>query len=333
MKGLSPFKNFTYSSVTILRHLLGTPTLLEPLLRSWVYPTLSRAKVVTEVGTITEYHAQEMDAKKFHSLINKNLEPFIIRGFLNNSKATEKWDINFFDKNFGDTQIMLRELNPDMSFDKSHIPGLLKEVTASILDNKINRKYAMNTADIFTDNPELESMLPMKKVKDLFKHSKFFVGSQLFLGGRETGSGLHCAAGYNIFMNVYGRKKWTVINPKFTPWLYPEFRSDAFYALSPVMHKQSFTQIEKSHPLYNRIPKKEGILEAGDALINPSWYWHAVDNLDPQTIGVACRWSPPKPLVELNSTYAIMQSITPHMWKVWKRVLSGRKLKDHFNDF
>lgn len=333
MKGLPPFLNFIYSCVTILRHLLGIPNLLEGVLRKLIHPSLMKAKVTSEVGAIPEYHALEMNSQKFHSLINRNLEPFIIRGFLNNSKALEKWNIDFFHKNFGETQIMLRELNPDMSFEKSHSPGLLKEVTTSILENKTNRKYAMNTADIFTDNPELENMLPMKKVNELFKHSKFFVGSQLFLGGRETGSGLHCAAGYNIFMNVYGKKKWTVISPKYTPWLYPEFRSDAFYALSPVLHNQSPAELEKTYPLYNRVPKKEGVLGPGDALVNPSWYWHAVDNLDPETIGVACRWSPPKPLVELNNTYAIMQSITPHMWKIWKRVLSGRKLKDHFNNF
>ena len=49
---------------------------------------------------------------------------------------------------------MLRELNPDMSFEESHILGKLKEVTKGILLKEKNRKYVMNTADIFTNNSD-----------------------------------------------------------------------------------------------------------------------------------------------------------------------------------
>lgn len=328
------FSNQTFFyGITLLRHLTKNENLLDKTYQKRIYPELMSQRIINNIETIPVFEASEINGDTFHKMINKNITPFVIKGFLKDSQAVQKWTVEYFHENYGDDEIMLRPLKEDMTFDVSHRPGKLKEVTSEILSGEENRKYIMNASDILGNNPDLEAMLPMARVKEIFKKSKIYVGSQLFLGGKGTGSGIHCASGYNIFMNVYGRKKWTVIHPKFTPWLYPKFRSDAFYALSDVLHQLSFEEIEKKYPHYNRIPKMTYTLEPGDALINPGWYWHAVDNLTPQTIGVACRWFPPKPLVELNRFYAMLQAITPHMWKVWFHLLKGNRLKDHFNKF
>jgi len=48
-------------------------------------------------------------------------------------------------------------------------------------------------------------------------------------------------------------------------------------------------QDQAGFPLYNVIPKYEVVLEPGDVLYSPQWWWHTVDNLG-ESIGVAMRF-------------------------------------------
>jgi hypothetical protein len=108
----------------------------------------------------------------------------------------------------------------------------------------------------------------------------------LFLGGKGTDTAIHNAGNENIFVQVYGQKKWR---------LYPMEHMAIF---DPPANRSlyKYTYYKPDDPDNVRYPMSrhkdyyETVLEAGDVLYNPPYYWHHVSN-PVSSIGVGCRWS------------------------------------------
>jgi oxalate decarboxylase/phosphoglucose isomerase-like protein (cupin superfamily) len=47
---------------------------------------------------------------------------------------------------------------------------------------------------------------------------------------------------------------------------------------------------KKAFPLFQYCPVYTAVLEEGDVLFNPPWWWHSIKNISDTTIGVASRW-------------------------------------------
>ena len=87
----------------------------------------------------------------------------------------------------------------------------------------------------------------------------------------------YCTNGINLFVQVYGNKEWTFVDPKFTKWMYPVTRKDMFYAASYLdWRKDVKGQEEDGYPLYKYVPKFKTLLQPGDVLFSPQWWWHAL---------------------------------------------------------
>jgi hypothetical protein len=106
---------------------------------------------------------------------------------------------------------------------------------------------------------------------------------QMFLGiGTEdptttTGSGLHCARHANFFIQVVGRKRWTLVDPRYTLWVHPTPRyQQPACASTPPFDLAA-------------LPRLETTIGPGDVLYNPPWMWHQVRNYAGWTVGCATR--------------------------------------------
>ena len=104
------------------------------------------------------------------------------------------------------------------------------------------------------------------------------MGSGRFQGGKQENTcmeisrtDLHCEPIGNVAVQLYGKKKWTLVDPSFSHLLRPTIAKDgrAYY----------FSSLDPKISL-DHIPKYEIITEAGDALWVPPWYWHRVDYID-----------------------------------------------------
>ena len=138
----------------------------------------------------------------------------------------------------------------------------------------------------------MEKMIPMK-----YKNC-----SQLFFGGKGTGTTFHCAMKSNFFFNIKGRKKWTFIDPKYSKYMKGALSNSALFVVS----KHDYF---KNKSLLDNVPKYEIILEEGDVLFNPCWWWHCVENLSKYTIGVANRSSLGFKIVNSNNNLYTLCSI------------------------
>jgi hypothetical protein len=140
--------------------------------------------------------------------------------------------------------------------------------------------------------------------------------SQLFFGGKNTGTSLHSASNINFFFNVKGTKHWGFIHPKYTSLIKCQTSDKGLFAVSA----DDFFSEKEDNP-YLRIPRYEALLNSGDFLFNPSWYWHAVRNKTDYTIAVANRYIfemfGEVPSMSNNYFYTFLQVFSPsHYAKV-----------------
>jgi ribosomal protein L16 Arg81 hydroxylase len=92
---------------------------------------------------------------------------------------------------------------------------------------------------------------------------------------------MHCAIGSNLFVQVHGRKQWWIYSNKNSPLLEPLVDRSVFF--------RSQASGEKPEGNFKKADGWTVILEPGDVLYNPPFFWHQARNID-TTIGVGFRW-------------------------------------------
>ena len=101
---------------------------------------------------------------------------------------------------------------------------------------------------------------------------KTFYGSQLIIGrgssnsSDTTGTGWHCAAGNNWFVQVFGTKRWYFMDPKYSKVMHP-LRGGKVNMM---------TGNKEMLKYHGNIPLRYADIMAGDLLYNPDWEWHTI---------------------------------------------------------
>ena len=175
--------------------------------------------------------------------------------------------------------------------------------------------YVNNISKLFTVNEQARNELNLDKMNDIInncflkeenKNNNKFV-SQLFFGGKNTGTSLHCAFNTNIFFNVKGEKHWVLIDPMYSDLINCQTSNNGLFAVSI----DDVFSTSESNP-FLKIPRNEVILKSGDLLFNPTWYWHAVKNKTDYTIGVANRYDLTIfPSITNNYFFTFLQLFSP----------------------
>eukprot|EP00457_Paulinella_chromatophora_P010521 gb/GEZN01010627.1/.p1 GENE.gb/GEZN01010627.1/~~gb/GEZN01010627.1/.p1 ORF type:complete len:380 (-),score=42.19 gb/GEZN01010627.1/:85-1119(-) len=145
--------------------------------------------------------------------------------------------------------------------------------------------YINGASSIMARRRELRSMVDSEITKMSTPTAKQdALAYQLFMGRKGSGSGLHSAIGVNVFRNVVGRKHWWFVPPSQSTYVWPSINKNGFSLHSKTNHTDP-----QGH--FHRLERYETVLHPGDVLINPPWFWHAVDNLDDFTVGVPSRFA------------------------------------------
>lgn len=290
--------SFLYWSYYILRHQLGPKAGLYgpqkglPYLKYLERQILKASKRSGEVKAkpVPQIKVEDLSGNLFQETFLKQNFPVVIRGMAKDWEAVKRWSPNFFKEKYGKEVIPVR-----VKADKLDDSGLkIADKTVTELVDNINAGgnfFGANMEDIFNHNPELRDALDLKTLKDYAcQHKNSKVSStQIFMSGGGVKSGFHCTGGINLFVMVYGKKEWTMVSPQFSMWMQPVTRKDMFYAASYLDWKAPYEVQEKQgFPLYRYVPKYVTVLEPGDVLFSPQWWWHAVDTPEP-AIGVATR--------------------------------------------
>jgi hypothetical protein len=248
----------------------------------------------TEPTNVPSIDVKNLTIEKFIKLTNNFTTPLVVKNFLKDSVAVKKWDLDFFANKYGDTKLPVIE-NADINEHKNYINSktpekykyiTMKEFTDSIKQGK--KVYINNVSRIFGEHPELLNDLDLGKIK---KYTGEDIKDEvhitnLFFGGKGTGTSLHCSITGNFFYNIKGKKLWYLIDPKYTKYLRPILSRTGLFAVSLL---DICTSKQGDYPL--SIPRYEVLLEEGDMLFNPPWYWHAITNKTDYTIACANRFT------------------------------------------
>ncbi|CAE7459480.1 HSPBAP1, partial [Symbiodinium microadriaticum] len=200
------------------------------------------------------------------------------------SPALEKWNnISWWVENYGDENVLCKYVEkvgdaPSCTIKDSLVPT-----------DSNSRLYVSGEARIFQRNPELEDTVKSDFVDNIAPGTPVF--TQLFMGYAGMGSDVHSAIGCNMFRQIVGRKKWWLIPVSQTPYVYPSLNPNGFSA-------HTLTKIgkgeEEPSPWLNKLERYTVVLEPGDVMLNPPWFWHGILNLgesgDDLVIGVPTRY-------------------------------------------
>ncbi len=97
---------------------------------------------------------------------------------------------------------------------------------------------------------------------------------------------------FRRFRQISGQKQWWFVPPSETSHLWPAINTNGFSA-------HTKTKIGKNadfpaSPWWNKVTRYTTILNPGDVLINPPWFWHGIKNLgepDKLVIGSPVRFA------------------------------------------
>jgi hypothetical protein len=109
--------------------------------------------------------------------------------------------------------------------------------------------------------------------------------AKMYVGGAGTSTSLHCAAVSNLYVQVYGKKRWVLMAPEFTPFMYPAPTRGLNWQSRVDFRAPDFEKC----PLYRYVDRYEAVLGPGDILWNPPFVWHGVANLT-ESIAVSLWW-------------------------------------------
>jgi hypothetical protein len=222
--------------------------------------------------------------------------PIVIKNLIRDCDARNKWSPSFFKDNYGSTKLLtLSKENTNKKAYTSFTQKLdcqyitLEQSISNMLqtENTNNVLYINNITEIFSKHPELIKDLNLNNISKIDEsiNEDTWLKVNLFMGGSGTGSSLHCAVAGNFFFNVYGKKKWILIDPMYTKYL----KSTPSENFGFVISGYDIENIEQLGKLNEIIPKYEIVLEPGDVLYVPPWWWHYVHNETDFTIGCAVR--------------------------------------------
>ncbi|TNC79276.1 MAG: hypothetical protein C9356_20040 [Oleiphilus sp.] len=264
-----------------------------------------------DVEEVECYAPEEISTNKLNSIFKTDIRPVVIRGFAKDYECVKRWNPDFFKENYGDFKIFYTTPEKIMNDHGLSLGAFIDDILAG---NK-SRAYIETLSDIFNEYPELHDHLGIEKLDKLLGgYASYLRVAQLFFGGVGTGASFHCANELNCFLNIYGKKHWTFVHPKYSLAMYPTLINQGYFIGSFVKNKAPKRFIEQHFPLYNRIPKLTVTLEPGDLLINPPWWWHTISNITESTIAVATRWGIKQEYTRQASVLDFIQSMRTKRW-------------------
>lgn len=252
----------------------------------------------------------------FNHYVRKGI-PVVMEGAAKDWDCVKNWSPEYFKQLHGEDDIVLVDQS------KADFPYeliKLKEVIDSIRTGggKYYRFYPL-----LSRHPEHLKDFDHEWLKERRGKPVFFSAFQVFMGGKGTYTPLHNANQGNLFVQVYGEKKWVLYSHYYTSIIDPVPVRNV-YRSAPGKRNETevFNPFEPdySYP-YHLYKYMDGIsvhLKPGDVFWNPPFYWHAVVN-PTDSIGVGYRWLSPFNSYKRSPLYFSLDlmSFRPPIWKSW----------------
>jgi hypothetical protein len=249
-------------------------------------------------------------------------QPVVLEGAAAHWPCMDRWTPEFFSQRFGDEPIRLLQMGPEDTGAGRY------ESVETILSDALQRLEEGNRAycrflPTLMEYPEMQADLDMAWLRA--RRGTLSTGGNLhlFIGGAGTSTGLHSAVSTNLFVQVLGKKRWTLYSPSWTPLLEPPMDRAMYF----------WSTFDPEAPDYDAFPACRHLrgyeveLGPGDVLFNPPFWWHKVSN-PTMSIGVGFRWFPPGPCYRASPIQWLLTylSVNPPLWAGLRHKLDFTKI-------
>ena len=223
-----------------------------------------------------------ISASDFHKKYFKNPKPVVFKGAAKNWPAYSKWSPDFFKENYGETKVMLINNASVKDLDNLQISDVKTMGFKDFIEKmqQGSQEY-VRFLPILDENPELLKHISKNWLSEYSNHKKKGLKHQFFMGGKNTSTLIHSAAGSNLFVQVYGKKEWYIYDPCYSSLVKPLADKSVFF--------RGDVKAKNPDEVFQKARGWRVVLEPGDILYNPPFFWHEVHNLG-TTIGFGYRW-------------------------------------------
>lgn len=267
----------TINCIVALRLISGRPYLFRNKLKRHTASLLEKLQKYGEPAKpqpIERIHIDDIDLDTFWNNFVFNPQPVVITGF---KAPAFDWTMDWFFSKYGQEKSTLFNLKT----------GDIEELPIDTVINKPGEYYYANSEQIWRDHPELLNGLDIPALSRLAKHHLHFATNSFLKTGKGRGVFLHNDGTVaTFFLMLQGCKQWRVVDPYFAPLVYPILRPHDVYTAVEFMDESEHAHL----PLLKYCPYYDTVLEEGEIIWNPTYFFHSVDNLTDKTMAISTRW-------------------------------------------
>lgn len=247
--------------------------------RNWLLNTLDRfAQLNNEYLQI-----KRISTPTFNYFIqfyySRNL-PIILTDAINHWPALKKWSPEYFKSTVGREIIEIQfNREKDPLFERNSVQHKTKMTMADFVDLISQTNYS-NNFYMTANNAKASQLSLVQLFKDIGNfhnytdHSQVTDRSFIWFGPKGAFTPLHHDLTNNFLVQIYGKKKITLIPSLQVPNLYNDV---AVFSKISDPHVENLIEL---FPDFSNCNKIEFILNEGEALFIPLGWWHCVESLD-----------------------------------------------------
>ena len=194
--------------------------------------------------------------------------PVVLAGL--GARWVEKWSLERIKQRFGDRPI---EADTEAFYGDDRRKHTLP--FADLIDSVLagSRTYRLQLIDFFQRFPELQAELDADLYYEPYLRRKLFANGLWIAPAGNLSDFHHDFRLDNFNVQIDGRKRFLLVAPDQYPFLYP-WR----FGLSPI---DPFAPDLQRFPAFARATVHEAVLEPGDVIYIPQYWWHRVWALAP----------------------------------------------------
>eukprot|EP00040_Diaphanoeca_grandis_P000749 m.16358 g.16358 ORF g.16358 m.16358 type:complete len:498 (+) comp11005_c0_seq1:287-1780(+) len=319
------------AAAVLMMSLLSNESLLHSILFSSIPPTATSPVTYTDVkvidvgavtaGIIAENHDRKQLINKlqeqYATIAHNQRQPVIIKNsVLVNWTAFSKWTLQNIVQQL--PQLEVYQQQNSREFITFHDNKPLEPFVTQSKWSDFNHLVNVSSQTIFTEDfpaqyfskdiIKLQSDWPgiMRDVQPLrpLVVQESGVQANLWIGAKGVETYTHYDASWNFFGQIHGSKRFTLFDPSVNLYPYPCLHPHIGHAQAQ-WRTDNLTALQRHYPLFasSQPIAHVAVLERGDLLYVPPYWWHHVETLAPSvSLNV---WSDAPSYITLNTIYQL----------------------------
>lgn len=247
--------------------------------RDWLLDTLDRyARLHTDYLQVKRISTLNFE-QFIQDYYSRNL-PVIFNNAIDHWSALKQWSPQYFRDTIGHQKIEVQfNREQDPLFERNSIQHKtqmsMNDYVDLIEQNPYSNNFYMTANNAKASQSSLSELFKdIGNFHNYTDHSQVFERSFIWFGPKGAFTPLHHDLTNNFLVQIYGRKKVTLIPAMQVPHLYNDV---AVFSQIADPHQPHITE---QFPDLKHCSKIECILNQGDSLFIPIGWWHCVESLD-----------------------------------------------------